>query len=114
MVAPSDIIDVVSDQLGVARATVAMQDRILVKSGYRPITGRGRSARGSPEGASALLIAVAATPLSGPGVKETSVHYERYAHLGATAKSGDWTSWPVKHLNELPSGHSFQAAIAAI
>jgi hypothetical protein len=114
MVTPSDIIDVVSDQLGVARATVAMQDRMLVTSGFRPITGRGRAARGSPDGASALLIAVAATPLSGPGVKETAVHYERYAHLAATTQSGEWASWKVKHLDQLAPGHSLHAAIAAI
>ena len=114
MVTPSDIIDVVSDQLGVARATVAMQDRMLVTSGYRPITGRGRAARGTPDGASALLIAVAATPLSGPGVKETAVHYERYAHLAAIARSGDWTSWQIKHLDQLAPGHSLHAAIATI
>jgi hypothetical protein len=108
MVTPANIIDVVSDQLGVARATVAMQDRMLVTSGYRPITGRGRAARGSPDGASALLIAVAATPLSGPGVKETAVHYERYARLAATE------SWPVKHLDQLAPGHSLHEAITAI
>ncbi|WP_139024912.1 hypothetical protein [Bradyrhizobium sp. STM 3843] len=114
MTAPSNIIDAVSDLLGVARATVALQDRMLVTSGHRSITGRGRAARGSPESAAALLLAVAATPLSGPGVKETAVHYERYARLAAIAESGDWAAWPLKHLGSLPAGHSLHEAIAAI
>lgn len=114
MATPADIIDVVSDQLGVARATVALQDRMLVTSGHREITGRGRAARGSPEGAAALLLAVAATPLSGPGIKETAVHYERYARLFAKAASGERTTWPLKHLEQLPAGHSLHEAVAAI
>ncbi|NEU95232.1 hypothetical protein [Bradyrhizobium uaiense] len=61
-----------------------------------------------------MILAVAATPLSGPGVKETAVHYERYARLAATALSGDWASWPLKHLDKLAAGHALQEAIAAI
>jgi hypothetical protein len=114
MVAPANIINVISDQLGVARATVAMQDRMLVTSGHRLITGRGRAARGSPDSAAALLLAVAATPLSGPAVKETAVHYERYARLLATAPSGEGATWPLKHLSQLAPGHSLHAAIAVI
>jgi hypothetical protein len=114
MVTPTEIIEVVSDQFGVSRATVAMQDRMLVTSGHRPITGRGRAARGSPEGASALLLAVAATPLSGPGVKETAIHYERYAHLMATTLKGDPASWPVKHLDLLAPGHSLHEAVTVL
>jgi hypothetical protein len=114
MVTPASIIDVVSDQLGVARATVALQDRMLVTSGHRVITGRGRAARGSPEGAAALLLAVAATPLSGPGVKETAIHYERYARLFARASSGEPVTWRLKHLNQLAPGHSLHEAVAAI
>jgi hypothetical protein len=114
MVTPANIIDVISDQFGVPRATVAMQDRMLVTSGHRLITGRGRAARGSPDGAAALLLAVAATPLSGPAIKDTAVHYERYARLLATTPSGECTTWQVKHLNNLEPGHSPHAAIAAI
>ena len=114
MVTPAKIIDVVSEQLGVARATVAMQDRMLVTSGHRIITGRGRAARGSPEGAAALLLAVAATPLSGPGIKETAIHYERYSRLFAKTRSGELVTWPLKHLEHLRAGHTLHEAVAAI
>ncbi|MCK1469251.1 hypothetical protein [Bradyrhizobium sp. CW10] len=114
MATPANIIDVVSDQFGVARATVAMQDRMLVTSGHRMITGRGRAARGSPEGAAALLLAVAATPLSGPGIKETAIHYERYSHLLAASPTGELVTWPLKHLKQLRAGHSLHEAVAAI
>jgi hypothetical protein len=114
MATPANIIDVVSDQLGVARATVAMQDRMLVTSGHRMITGRGRAARGSPEGAAALLLAVAATPLSGPGIKETALHYERYSRLFARTRSGELVTWPLKHLEHLRAGHTLHEAVAAI
>jgi hypothetical protein len=114
MVTPAGIIDVISDQFGVARATVAIQDRMLVTSGHRLITGRGKAARGSPDGAAALLLAVAATPLSGPAVKETAVHYERYARLLASAASGEQATSQIKLLSKLEPGHSLHAAIAAI
>ncbi|WP_416193170.1 hypothetical protein [Nitrobacter sp. TKz-YC01] len=114
MVTPANIINVVSDQFGVHRATVSMHDRMLVTSGHRKITGRGNAARGSPDSAAALLLAVAATPLSGAAIKETAIHYERYARLLATCHGGGWDSWQVKHLDQLAPGHSLHEAIAAV
>ncbi|MCK1472831.1 hypothetical protein [Bradyrhizobium sp. CW10] len=114
MTSPSTIIDVVSDRLGVARATVAMQDRMLVTSGHRQITGRGRSARSTPADAAALILAVAATPLSGPGVKETAMNFERYAGLVATDESGQPASFEIKPLFNLGAGHTLQVGLAGI
>lgn len=91
-----------------------MQDRMLVTSGHRQITGRGRSARSSPADAAALILAVAATPLSGPSVKETATYYERYADLVATEESGHPASFEIKPLVHLGAGHTLHDALAAI
>ncbi len=65
MPTPAQIIDVVSLRLGVHRKTVSLYDRLLVVHGYRKVSGRGRSAVTTFSDAAALIIAVAATPITG-------------------------------------------------
>jgi hypothetical protein len=108
MATPSDVIDVISEKLGVPRPTVAQHDRLLAIRGHRRISGRGRAARARPEDAAALLIAVMASSAWGQAVKETTLHYEKYAGLRALLPLTDEpTNWDgVKPLAGLPDGHS--------
>ncbi|WP_441252473.1 hypothetical protein AB8A28_16785 [Tardiphaga sp. 71_E8_N1_1] len=111
---PASVIDMVSRHLGIPRATVAMQDRLLVKDGYRQLSGRGRAASVSCNDAAAVLLAVAATPISGPAIAETVIHYRRYADLQATDQI-----YPVSYpglwdLDQLAEGHSLQDATTAL
>ncbi|WFU45779.1 hypothetical protein QA640_43820 (plasmid) [Bradyrhizobium sp. CB82] len=87
---------------------------MLVTSGHRQITGRGRSARSSPADAAALILAVVATPLSGPGVKETALHYERYSRLVAKDEGGEPANWRLKRLRELVPGRTLGEALTAV
>jgi hypothetical protein len=114
MTAPAAIIDVVARHMGIPRATVAVQDRMLVTSGHRRITGRGRAARSTPDDAAAILLAIAATPLAGPAVKETVLNYERYAGLIAANATGELHTWELRHLSELRPGHTLKEALTAI
>src|SRR5260370_4180183 len=108
MATPADIIDVISERLGVPRPTVVQHDRLLAIRGHRRISGRGRAARAQPEDAAALLIAVMASSAWGQAVKETTLHYEKYAGLRAllplTDKPTNWDG--VKPLAGLPEGHN--------
>jgi hypothetical protein len=111
---PADIIDVISTRLSFPRKTIAQQDRLLVINGQRKISGRGRSAMASPNDAAALLIAVAATPISGPAIN--IANYLSYANLHAvhlpSGKLGSWQS--IDSLRDLPDGHTLLEAIARI
>jgi hypothetical protein len=111
---PADIIDVIAARLSFPRKTVAQQDRLLVINGERKISGRGRSAVALPSDAAALLVAVAATPISGPAINITN--YQSYANLHAVrlpaGKLGSWQS--IDSLRALPEGHTLLEALSRI
>jgi hypothetical protein len=113
---PADIIDVISERLGVPRPTVVQHDRLLAIRGHRRISGRGRAARAQPEDAAALLIAVMASSAWGQAVKETTLHYEKYAGLRALRPLTDEpTNWDgVKPLAGLPDGHSLLGVLTRL
>ncbi|MBT1513790.1 hypothetical protein KIP88_25185 [Bradyrhizobium sp. SRL28] len=114
MPTPADIIDVISTRLSFPKKTVAQQDRLLVINGQRKISGRGRSAMASPRDAAALLIAVAATPISGPAIN--IANYQSYANLHAVhLPQGKLESWRnIVSLRDLPDGHTLLEALSRI
>jgi hypothetical protein len=94
---------------------VALQDRLLVKGGHRQLSGRGRAASVGFTDAAAVLLAVAATPLSGPAISETAVNYQRYARLQARTNVFEPDTYSELHdLTRLVKGHSLSAFIAAL
>ncbi|MCK1310806.1 hypothetical protein [Bradyrhizobium sp. 45] len=83
-------------------------------NGQWKISGRGRSATASPSDAAALLIAVAATPISGPAM--SIANYESYANLHAVdLLKGNIGSWlTIESLCGLSDGHSLLEALSWI
>lgn len=114
MPTPAQIIDVVSLRFGIHRKTVALYDRLLVVHGYRKISGRGRSAVVTFGDAAALIISVAATPITGAALNISN--FESYAGLrAANLRVGDVGGWTtVSPLVDLAEGHTLHEALTRI
>jgi hypothetical protein len=114
MPTPAQIIDAVSLRFGISRKTVALYDRLLVVHGYRKISGRGRSAFVTFGDAAALIIAVAATPITGAALN--IANFESYAGLRATnLTAGDVGGWTtVSSLVDLAEGHTLHDGLTRI
>ena len=116
MASPTQLIEAVANALNVPKVTIFQHDRFLVTAGYRKVSGRGRAAKVTPQDASALLIVVAASPISGPTVKASVASFESYNCLFASdSDTQEATSWAaLKILQDLPKGHTLHEAISAI
>jgi len=114
MPTPAQIIDVVSLRFGISRKAVALYDRLLVVHGYRKISGRGRSAVTTFGDAAALIIAVAATPITGAALN--IANFEAYAGLrAANLAAGDVGGWTtISSLVELHDGHTLHEVLTRI
>jgi hypothetical protein len=123
MVTPGQLVKAVSQALRTPEATVILHDRLLAEHGHRRSGGRGRSAvHMLPEDAIALLIAVAAPPITGPAVRETIQTYRHYASLKAHVspefdvleedRPGKWDD--LKILQDLEEGHTLAAALTEL
>lgn len=115
MPTPGQLIEVVSDTLGVPAATVFQHDRALVEAGYRRATVRGRSASVTTHDAANLVIAIVGAPPFGPTVKESADTLKKYGRLPAQAagpylEAGAWA----RTMPALKTGHTFASALAEI
>jgi hypothetical protein len=114
MPTPAQIIDVVSLRFGIHRNTVSLYDRLLVVHGYRKVSGRGRSAATTFSDAAALIIAVAATPITGAALN--IANFESYAGLrAANLAAGEFGGWTtVDSLVGLADGHTLHEVLTRI
>ncbi len=118
MATPGQLVEAMAVSLGIPVATVIQYDRQLAESGLRTKGGRGPSAAAvTPRDAANLLIAIAASPLAGPTVKEAVRTCEAYGSLKALERAS-WTErfpkFGLPTLASLPAGHSLQEALSAL
>ena len=116
MASPGQLVDLISEALGVPRATVALHDRNLAEAGLRKMGGRGPSAAimDSVDAAN-LLIAVVAAPINGPAIVSSAATCDLYSKLPFREKE----SSPIRKCRDLLSrlalspNHTFGEALAA-
>jgi hypothetical protein len=118
MATPGQLVEAMAASLGIPVATVIQYDRQLAESGLRTKGGRGLSAAAvTPRDAANLLIAIAASPLAGPTVKEAVRTCEAYGSLKELERLSLIERFPkfgLPTLASLPAGHSLRAALSVL
>lgn len=118
MATPGQLVEAMAVSLGIPLATVIQYDRQLSESGFRSKRGRGASAAAvTPRDAANLLIAVAASPLAGPTVKEAVRTCETYGSLKVLQRASRVDRFPkfgLPTLANLPAGHSLREALSIL
>ena len=86
MATPGQLVQVMSDVLGISKATVIPYDRVLSENGLRSKGGRGTSAaQVNSRDAANLLMALAASPIFGLSVKDAVRIASRMDHVRKSA-----------------------------
>jgi hypothetical protein len=118
MPTPGQLVEAMAASLGIPVATVIQYDRQLAESGLRTKGGRGLSAAAvTPRDAANLLIAIAASPLAGPTVKEAVRTCEAYGSLKELERVSLIERFPkfgLPTLASLPAGHSLREALSVL
>jgi len=118
MATPGQLVEAMALSLGIPVATVIQYDRQLAESGLRSKGGRGTSAAAvTARDAANLLIAVAASPLAGPTVKEAVRTCEAYGSLKALQRASWVAKFPkfgLPTLASLPVAHSLREALSVL
>jgi hypothetical protein len=118
MATPGQLVEAMAASLGIPVATVIQYDRQLAESGLRTKGGRGLSAAAvTPRDAANLLIAIAASPLAGPTVKEAVRTCEAYGSLKELERVAVIERFPkfgLPTLASLPAGHSLREALSVL
>jgi hypothetical protein len=118
MATPGQLVEAIAVSLGIPLATVIQHDRQLAESGLRSKRGRGASAAAvTPRDAANLLIAVAASPLAGPTVKEAVRTCETYGSLKVLPRASRvdrFSKFGLPTLAKLPAGHSLREALSIL
>jgi hypothetical protein len=118
MATPGQLVDGLAVSLGIPVATVIQYDRQLAESGLRTKWGRGRSAAAvTSQDAANLLIAIAASPLAGPTVKEAVRTCEAYGSLQVLQRASWIDKFPklgLPTLATLPPSHSLRKALSVV
>ena len=118
MASPGELVQVMSNVLGIPKATITQYDRILAENGLRSMAGRGRSAaRVSPQDAAHLLIAVASNFPSGTFARDAASICKKFSSLTSVPLGGPKRNFGrlgVTALDSLPDGHSFGEALSAL
>jgi hypothetical protein len=112
MATPGQLVQVMTDTLGVSKATVTQYDRVLAEKGLRSRGGRGTSAAKITScDAANLLIALAASPILGLSAKDAAANCEAYASLpvlgDVNATRKNFAKFGLPTLAGLPKWHSF-------
>jgi hypothetical protein len=118
MATPGQLVQVMADTLGISKPTVIQYDRLLAENGLRSRSGRGTSAaKVTSRDAAHLLIALAASPIFGPSVRNAARNCQVYASL-RNVKGVNWSknfvSFGLPTLDDLPFRHSFGEALSAL
>jgi hypothetical protein len=116
---PGQLVDVISQTLGVPRATVALHDRNLAEAGLRKMGGRGPSAATMDSvDAANLLIAVVAAPINGPAIASSAAACDLYSKLqfrrGQSTSIRIWRDVKLWGLAALTSDHTFGEVLTAL
>ncbi len=116
MASPGQLVELISETLGVPRATVALHDRNLAEAGLRKMGGRGPSAAimDSVDAAN-LLTAVVAAPINGPAIVSSAETCELYSSLRRSKESqGRWRDTKIPTAATFPSNHTFREALIGL
>jgi hypothetical protein len=118
MATPGQLVQAMATTLGLPLETVTQYDRQLAEGGLRSKGGRGTSAATVTAcDAANLLIAIAASPLVGPTVKEAVRTCEAYGSLKALRRVS-WTDrfpkFGLRTLASLPAGHALREALSVL
>jgi hypothetical protein len=115
---PGQLVQVMSDILGVSKGTVTQCDRLLAEHGFRSKSGRGRSAANvTSSDAANLLIALAASPSSGASPKDAVNVCRKFGSFVAVPMNdwqGDSSKLGLNTLSKLPKQHSLKTAVSAL
>jgi hypothetical protein len=118
MATPGQLVKTAAMALGLPLPTVRQYDRLLSAAGLRSKGGRGNSAaRVTALDAANLLIAVVASPVAGPTVKEavhTCENYGRLKVLARASRTDRFSVFGLPALARLPRGHSLRAALCTL
>jgi hypothetical protein len=117
MATPGELVKAIAAVLGIPEPTAVQYDRQLAEAGLRTKGGRGRSAaRVTARDASNLLIAIAASPVSGPSVKEAAKTCETYASLPFLVEHSlpKFSEVGLPALDQLPPTHTLGEATALL
>jgi len=118
MATPGQLVQVMADVLGISKATVVQYDRGLAENGLRSSGGRGTSAaKVTSRDAANLLIALAASPLSGSSAKDAAALCMRFASLTSVPVTEAQTTFSklgLGTLAKLSPAHSFGSALSAL
>jgi len=118
MATPGQLVETMAGSLGISVGTVIQYDRQLAESGLRSKGGRGASAAAvTARDAANLLIAIAASPLAGPTVKEAVRTCEVYGSLKVLRRASwidGFSKFGLPTLATLPSGHSLREALSVL
>ena len=119
MATPGQLVEAMALSLGIPIATVIQYDRQLAENGLRSKSGRGTSAAAvTARDAANLLIAVAASPLAGPTVKEAVRTCEAYGSLKALQRASwrldKFPKFGLPTMASLPAAHSLREALSVL
>jgi hypothetical protein len=118
MATPGQLVQAMATALGISVATVTQYDRQLAESGLRSKGGRGTSAAAvTARDAANLLIAIVASPLAGPTVKEAVRTCEAYGSLkalGRVSRTDTLPKFGLPTVASLPAGHSLREALSVL
>jgi hypothetical protein len=118
MATPGQLVEAMAASLGIPVATVIQYDRQLAESGLRSKGGRGTSAATvTARDAANLLIAIAASPLAGPTVKEAVRTCKTYGSLKALQRASWIDKLPkfgLPSLASLSANHSLGEALSVL
>jgi hypothetical protein len=117
MATPGQLVNAMATALGIPAATITQYDRQLAESGLRSKGGRGTSAaKVTARDAANLLIAVVASPISGPSVKVAVRTCETYGSLPVLGRAShrNFVKFGLPRLDTLPKRHTLREALSAL
>jgi hypothetical protein len=118
MATPGQLVQAVSEVLGIPAETVTNYDRVLSESGLRSKGGRGRgAAKVTARDAANLLIAIMGSPIAGASVKEAANTCDLYGPLpvlGHVLGMNTFANLGLPTLDELPNKHTLRDGISAL
>jgi hypothetical protein len=118
MATPRQLVEVMSEALGIPMETVTNYDRVLSENGMRSKSGRGRGAATvTASDAANLLIAILGSPIAGASVKEAANTCRTYGSLpvlGHVAGTHKFAKVGLGMMDELPKKHTLRDGISCL
>jgi hypothetical protein len=117
MATPGQLVEAMATALGIPSPTVTQYDRVLAENGLRTTGGRGLSAaRVTAADSANLLLAIMGAPISGAAIGDAALICKLYGTLVQVPaeKQIRFTSYWLRKLASLPTGHSLREALVAL